>query len=46
MAVKLNHTIVAARDRKALALFMTELLGLTPPMLLSARSRSSMPEIN
>src|SRR5215472_12219695 len=31
---KLNHTIVAARDRKASALFVTELLGLAPPVLL------------
>jgi len=34
MTVKLNHTIVAARDRKASALFMSELLGLAPPVLL------------
>jgi catechol 2,3-dioxygenase-like lactoylglutathione lyase family enzyme len=34
MTVKLNHTIVAARDRKASALFLSELLGLAPPVLL------------
>src|SRR5437868_12802475 len=34
MAIKLNHTIVAARDRKASALFMSEVLGLPPPVLL------------
>jgi catechol 2,3-dioxygenase-like lactoylglutathione lyase family enzyme len=34
MAVKLNHTIVAARDRKKSALFMSEILGLDPPQLL------------
>lgn len=34
MTVKLNHTIVAARDRKASALFVSELLGLEPPVLL------------
>jgi hypothetical protein len=31
---KLNHHIVAARDRKASALFMSEILGLSPPFLL------------
>ena len=34
MAVKLNHTIVAARDNKASALFMSEVLGLEAPVLL------------
>ena len=34
MAVKLNHTIVAARDKKASASFLTDLLGLPPPVLL------------
>jgi catechol 2,3-dioxygenase-like lactoylglutathione lyase family enzyme len=34
MAVKLNHTIVAARDRKASALFISEVLGVAPPILL------------
>src|SRR5215213_9018383 len=34
MPAKLNHTIVAARDRKASALFMSEILGLEPPVLL------------
>jgi catechol 2,3-dioxygenase-like lactoylglutathione lyase family enzyme len=34
MAPKLNHTIVAARDRKASALFLSEILGLAPPILL------------
>ena len=31
MAVQLNHTIVAARDRWASARFLTEVLGLPPP---------------
>jgi catechol 2,3-dioxygenase-like lactoylglutathione lyase family enzyme len=30
----LNHTIVAARDRNASALFLTEILGLSPPLEL------------
>ncbi|MEV4289994.1 VOC family protein [Nonomuraea bangladeshensis] len=30
MAVQLNHTIVAARDRDATAAFLTEILGLEP----------------
>jgi catechol 2,3-dioxygenase-like lactoylglutathione lyase family enzyme len=34
MSPKLNHTIVAARDKKASALFLSEILGLSPPMLL------------
>jgi catechol 2,3-dioxygenase-like lactoylglutathione lyase family enzyme len=34
MTVRLNHTIVAARDRDASALFLTEILGLPPPMVL------------
>lgn len=34
MAPKLNHTIVAAHDRKASAVFLSELLGLSPPILL------------
>ena len=34
MAVKLNHTIVASRDRKASALFLCEILDLAPPVLL------------
>ncbi len=34
MAAKLNHTIVAAHDRKASALFLSELLDLPPPLLL------------
>ena len=34
MAPRLNHTIVAARDRKASALFLAEILGLAPPVLL------------
>ena len=31
---KLNHTIVAARDRNAAALFLSEILGLEPPVVL------------
>jgi catechol 2,3-dioxygenase-like lactoylglutathione lyase family enzyme len=34
MTAKLNHTIVAARDRKASALFLSEILGLPAPVLL------------
>lgn len=34
MPAKLNHTIVAARDKKASALFLSELLGLPAPLLL------------
>jgi len=34
MAVRLNHTIVAAHGRDAAALFVTEILGLPPPSLL------------
>jgi catechol 2,3-dioxygenase-like lactoylglutathione lyase family enzyme len=34
MPAKLNHTIVAARDRKASALFLSEILGLPAPVLL------------
>jgi catechol 2,3-dioxygenase-like lactoylglutathione lyase family enzyme len=34
MAVRLNHTIIAARDRDASALFLTEMLGLPPPSVL------------
>lgn len=34
MTAKLNHTIVAARDRNASALFMSEILGLEPPVVL------------
>jgi len=32
MAVRLNHTIVAARDRDASACFLAEVLGLPPPV--------------
>jgi catechol 2,3-dioxygenase-like lactoylglutathione lyase family enzyme len=34
MTARLNHTIVAARDRKASALFLSEILGLPAPFLL------------
>jgi catechol 2,3-dioxygenase-like lactoylglutathione lyase family enzyme len=34
MPAKLNHTIVAARDKKRSALFLAEILGLDAPMLL------------
>jgi catechol 2,3-dioxygenase-like lactoylglutathione lyase family enzyme len=34
MAVRLNHTIVAARDKEASALFLTEMLGLPAASLL------------
>jgi len=32
MAVRLNHTIVTARDRDASATFLTEVLGLSAPL--------------
>ena len=32
MTVKLNHTIVHARDRRASAEFMADILGLAPPV--------------
>ena len=31
MAVQLNHTIVAVRDKEASATFLAEILGLAPP---------------
>ena len=34
MAVRLNHTIVAARDKDSAAKFLTEILGLPAPTLL------------
>ena len=34
MAVRLNHTIVAARDKEIAAKFLTEILGLPAPSLL------------
>ena len=34
MAVRLNHTIVAAHDRDASATFLTEIMGLSPPLRL------------
>jgi catechol 2,3-dioxygenase-like lactoylglutathione lyase family enzyme len=34
MAIRLNHTIVAAHDKEKAALFLTEMLGLPPPSLL------------
>jgi catechol 2,3-dioxygenase-like lactoylglutathione lyase family enzyme len=34
MAVKLNHTLVDSRDRDASALFMAEMLGIDPPLVL------------
>jgi catechol 2,3-dioxygenase-like lactoylglutathione lyase family enzyme len=34
MAIRLNHTIVLARDRDASATFLTEILGLPPPAIL------------
>jgi catechol 2,3-dioxygenase-like lactoylglutathione lyase family enzyme len=32
MAVKLNHTIVHARDKRGSAKFLSEILGLAPPV--------------
>lgn len=32
MAIQLNHTIVPARDAKASAIFLTEILGLSEPV--------------
>jgi catechol 2,3-dioxygenase-like lactoylglutathione lyase family enzyme len=34
MAIRLNHTIVAAHDKDAAALFLTEILGLPAPAVL------------
>jgi catechol 2,3-dioxygenase-like lactoylglutathione lyase family enzyme len=34
MSPKLNHTIVAARDRNASALFLSDILALEPPLIL------------
>ncbi len=34
MAIRLNHTIVAAHNRDAAATFLTEILGLSPPRVL------------
>ena len=34
MAVRLNHTIVAAHDKNAAALFLTDILGLPAPSVL------------
>lgn len=34
MAVQLNHTIVAARDRQRSAAFLADVLGLAPPTAL------------
>jgi catechol 2,3-dioxygenase-like lactoylglutathione lyase family enzyme len=35
MAIRLNHTIVAAKDKKSAAKFLTDILGLpTPPSLV------------
>jgi catechol 2,3-dioxygenase-like lactoylglutathione lyase family enzyme len=34
MAIQLNHTIIAARDKNASATFLTEILGLPAPMVL------------
>jgi len=33
MSIKLNHTIVSARDKQASAAFLTEILGLPPAKL-------------
>lgn len=34
MAIRLNHTIVDARDKNESAMFLTEMLGLQAPLLL------------
>jgi catechol 2,3-dioxygenase-like lactoylglutathione lyase family enzyme len=34
MTIKLNHTIVAAQDHKASAIFLAELFGLPPPTMI------------
>ena len=34
MAIRLNHTIVAAHDKDSAAKFLTEILGLPAPSLL------------
>ena len=33
MPAKLNHTIVAARNHNTSALFLSEILGLAPPLV-------------
>ena len=35
MAIRLNHTIVAAHDKEISAKFLTEILGLPPPSLIN-----------
>ena len=35
MAVQLNHTIVPSRDKKVSAQFLTDILGLAPPAVVS-----------
>ncbi len=44
MTARLNHTIVAARDPDASALFLTEMLGLPPPLRLGHFSVVSVGE--
>ena len=34
MAIQLNHTIVAARDKDTSATFLTEIFALPPPVLV------------
>ena len=34
MAVRLNHTLIAAHDHVASATFVSEILGLSPPLLI------------
>ena len=34
MTIRLNHTIVAARDKDSAATFLTEILGLSAPLLV------------
>ncbi|MDR4493532.1 MAG: VOC family protein [Nitrospirales bacterium] len=34
MTIRLNHTIVSAHDKNASAIFLTEILGLPPPIIL------------
>ena len=43
MPAKLNHTIVAARDRNASATFLSEVLGLDPPLILGSFEARRLP---
>ena len=42
MTVKLNHTIVFARDKQASAAFFSEVLGLPAPVVMLALSITAL----